>query len=114
MTTYTEAKKIRIMFPNWAGDQLPGKFGTASRSIFKMLRNVMPSSKPILKPVRCHFLIYLGFQLALESFSRVVWHCTAQHFQNAAHHSAKLPRTPILKPVRCHFMIYLRPGVYGH
>ncbi len=32
-----------------------------------------------------------GPQLALESVSRGVWHCVAQHFENAAQRSAKLP-----------------------
>ncbi len=44
-----------------------------------------------------------GPQLALESVSRGVWHCVAQHFQNAARCSAKLPGRPFPKPVGAHF-----------
>ncbi len=39
-----------------------------------------------------------GPQLALESVSRGAWHCVAQHFQNAAQRSAKLPGGPNLRP----------------
>ncbi len=46
-----------------------------------------------------------GPQLALESVSRGVWHCVAQHFENAAQRSAKLPGRPILRPVSEHFLI---------
>ncbi len=55
-----------------------------------------------------------GPQLALESVSRGVWHCVAQHFENAAQRSAKLPGRPILRPVGGPFPIYLGLGVYGH
>jgi hypothetical protein len=55
-----------------------------------------------------------GPQLALDSVSRGVWHCFAQHLENSAQISATLPRRPILRPVLCHFPIYLGPGVYGH
>ncbi len=55
-----------------------------------------------------------GSQMALESVSRGVWHCVAQHFENAAQRSAKLPGTPIPRPVGSHFPIYLGLGVYGH
>jgi hypothetical protein len=54
------------------------------------------------------------FQLALESVSRGVWHCVAQHFRSAAQRSAKLPGRTILKPIGSHFVIYLGLGVYGH
>ena len=55
-----------------------------------------------------------GYQLALESVSRGVWHCVLQHFENAAQRSAKLPGRPILRPVGGHFSIYLGVGVSGH
>ena len=53
-------------------------------------------------------------QLALDSVSWGVWHCFAQHFENAAQRSAKVPGRPILEPVGGHFPIYLGLGVYCH
>ena len=50
-------------------------------------------------------------QLASESVSRGVWHCVAQHFENVAQRTAKLPGRPILRPVGDHFPIYLGLGV---
>jgi hypothetical protein len=55
-----------------------------------------------------------GPQLALESVSREIWHCVAQHFQNAPQRSTKLPGRPLLKPVGYHFPIYPGRAVYGH
>ena len=40
-----------------------------------------------------------GPRLALGSASRRVWHSAAQHFENVAQRSAKLPGQPILRPV---------------
>ena len=55
----------------------------------------------------------MGSELAFESVSREVWHCVAQHFENAAQRGAALPGGPILRPVGGHFPIYLGLGVYG-
>ncbi len=55
-----------------------------------------------------------GPQLALELVFRGVWHCVAQHLENAAQRSAKLPGRPILRPVGGHHMIYLGLSVHGH
>ena len=41
----------------------------------------------------------IGPKLAVESVSRGVRHCVAQHFQNAAEGIAKRPGRPILRPV---------------
>jgi hypothetical protein len=41
---------------------------------------------------------------ALESFSRRVWRCGAQHFQNVAQRSAKLRGKLILRPLPGHFL----------
>ncbi len=39
------------------------------------------------------------------SLPGVAWHCVAQHFENAAQRSAKLPGRPILRPVSEQFLI---------
>ncbi len=44
MTIYTEAKRNRKMPPNWPENRSPGEFGTALRSILKMLHNAVPNS----------------------------------------------------------------------
>jgi hypothetical protein len=44
MTIYSEAKLNLTMTPNWPKNRSPGEFGTAVRSILKMLRNAMPNS----------------------------------------------------------------------
>jgi hypothetical protein len=55
-----------------------------------------------------------GPQLALESITRGVRHCIAQHFENAAQRNAKLPGRPILIPIGVHFPVCLGLGVYRH
>ena len=47
----------------------------------------------------------IGPDVALESVSRGVRHCVAQHLENAAELSAKLPGRPILRPVRGRFAL---------
>ena len=44
MTIYTEANINQTMAPNRPWNRSSGEFGAASRSIFKMLRNGVPSS----------------------------------------------------------------------
>ncbi len=44
MTIHTEAKINLKMAHNWRDNLSPGGFGTALRSIFKMLRNAVPNS----------------------------------------------------------------------
>ena len=53
-------------------------------------------------------------QLALESDSWGLWHCVAQHFQNAVQRSAKVPRRPILRRVVGCGQIYLSLGAHGN
>ena len=48
----------------------------------------------------------IGPKPVLESVSRGVWHCVAQHLENAAQRSAKLPGRPILRPPRGRFTVY--------
>ena len=43
MTIYTEAKINWKMAPNLPKNRSPGGFGTAVRSILKMLRNAVPN-----------------------------------------------------------------------
>ncbi len=44
VTGHTEVRMDRKMALNWPENWSPGEFGTALRSIFKMLRNAMPNS----------------------------------------------------------------------
>ena len=57
-----------------------------------------------------------GSQLVLESVSREVWHCVAQHFdfENAAQSSANLPGRPILNSAGGYLPIWFGLGVNGH